>query len=265
MWCWVNFIFSGVSEADNSQVSILAPVLGISLLFNLIILLSLILAYTSQQSDDSKLRRQVSSVKKSKSHVHVSKIIWFIFGGPIILVAAFVLWLQIWSMIAAHFLQKSTNHKDSINWHPNWWIIDRSARSGKIILRTAVTWTWWAPCLTSSVSGPTSTPSGASTPAQSRLVISPASWLSAKHYGPNMRRTRSRHSRPSTSWRTGSWRPWWGTCGRRSLASATPGPSVTICWVQRRLTSPCPGQTQHHTSRDMWLYTVFPPWWKLCT
>ena len=67
--------FSGVSEADNSQVSILAPVLGISLLFNLIILLSLILAYTSQQSDDSKLRRQVSSVKKSKSHVHVSKII----------------------------------------------------------------------------------------------------------------------------------------------------------------------------------------------
>ena len=123
MWCWVNFIFSGVSEADNSQVSILAPVLGISLLFNLIILLSLILAYTSQQSDDSKLRRQVSSVKKSKSHVHVSKIIWFIFGGPIILVAAVVLWLQIWSMIAAHFLQKSANHKDSINWHPNWWII----------------------------------------------------------------------------------------------------------------------------------------------
>ena len=57
----MNFIFSGVSEADSSQVSILAPVLGISLLFNLTILLSLIIAYISQQSDDSKLRRQVSS------------------------------------------------------------------------------------------------------------------------------------------------------------------------------------------------------------
>ena len=59
-----NFIFS--EAADSNQVSILAPVLGISLLFNLIILLALILAYTSQQSDDSKLRREVS-VKKSVS------------------------------------------------------------------------------------------------------------------------------------------------------------------------------------------------------
>ena len=67
-------LFFSEAADSNSQVSILAPVLGISLLFNLIILLALILAYTSQQSDDSKLRREVR-VKKSESHVRVSKII----------------------------------------------------------------------------------------------------------------------------------------------------------------------------------------------
>ena len=59
------FYFSEAADS-SSQVSMLAPVLGISLLFNLIILLALILAYTSQQSDDSKLRREVR-VKKSVS------------------------------------------------------------------------------------------------------------------------------------------------------------------------------------------------------
>ena len=54
------------------------------------------------------------------------------------------------------------------NRHQNHDNNDRSDRSGKLTRRPAVT--RWAPCRTSSASGPTSTPSGASTPVPCRLV-----------------------------------------------------------------------------------------------
>jgi len=52
---------NSVSVEDNAAISALAPVLGISLLFNLIVIISLILAFSSQQQSDS-FRREESPV-----------------------------------------------------------------------------------------------------------------------------------------------------------------------------------------------------------
>merc|ERR1719367_105103 len=44
---------SSASENEKSSVSMLAPVLGLSLLFNLIVIISLILAFTGSQRQDN--------------------------------------------------------------------------------------------------------------------------------------------------------------------------------------------------------------------
>ena len=53
-------IFSA-SENEKSSVSMLAPVLGFSLLFNVIVIISLILAFTGsqRQDNDNTVRRKV--------------------------------------------------------------------------------------------------------------------------------------------------------------------------------------------------------------
>ena len=55
--------FFSVSVEDNAAISALAPVLGISLLFNLIVIISLILAFSSQQQSDS-FRREVKNKER---------------------------------------------------------------------------------------------------------------------------------------------------------------------------------------------------------
>jgi len=49
---------NSVSVQDNAAISALAPILGISLLFNLIVIISLILAFSSQQQSDSYRREE---------------------------------------------------------------------------------------------------------------------------------------------------------------------------------------------------------------
>jgi len=70
--------FFSVSVEDNAAISALAPVLGISLLFNLIVIISLILAFSSQQQSDS-FRREVKNKKKGLTYC---------FGNSFILLTA---------------------------------------------------------------------------------------------------------------------------------------------------------------------------------